>query len=106
MCSPAHTVTLPLPEYVCNQQIMVIYNLYYYMEYLLLFNYHVASCLLKKGSLSCARRHLGFIQLLSILHLQPKLPDRFVRPCLVDFKNKKLFKIFRHVKSCNTCIKH
>ena len=69
MCSPAHFHSTIVTR-VCDQQIMVIYNL-------LLFSYHAASYL-KKGSLFRVCTHFGFIQLLSLLHLQPKLPDRCV----------------------------
>jgi hypothetical protein len=50
MCSPAHFHSTIVTR-VCNQQIMVIYNLYYY---------HAASYL-KKGSLFRVCTHFGFI---------------------------------------------
>ena len=28
------------------------------------------------------------------------------RPCLVHPENQKVFKISRHIESCNTCMKH
>ena len=31
---------------------------------------------------------------------------RILRPCLVELEIQKVFKIFRHIESCGTCIKH
>jgi hypothetical protein len=74
-CALPPTFTLPLlPECVTSKSWLYII---YTTIYLLLFSYHAASYL-KKGSLFRVCTHFGFIQLLSLLHLQPKLPDRCV----------------------------
>jgi len=70
-CALPPTVTLPLPECVTSKS--WLYNLYYYISAAI----YAVSCL-KKGSLFRVHAFWLYSTIVSLLHLQPKLPDRCV----------------------------
>ena len=55
---------------------------------------------------ACVRRSKNFLLVVDLFFLVFLGFKFLLGPCLVHPKKQKVFKIFHHIKSCGTCIKH